>query len=338
MGAGSGFSIQTHKEEFAMRNRNFLIVSAASALLLLGLISPAHLLAKNELTLGTSSAGGTWYPATQVMAKIIQEEIPGVRVTVMPGGSVSNIKGTSTGTYDIALAHTQDIADAMAGRGAFKEKISNLRGLMNLWTNYVQIAVRADSDIKSISDLKGKRIAPGQKGWGGEAATRMVLSLYNLSYQDMAKVEFTGWSGMVDLFKDRHVDAAVACSTAGVSAFQEISLVGKGIRILPLSEDAITRADKLNPGYFKNTLPAETYKGQEDAVPTLGSTTILFSRDDLSEDLGYKIVQALLKRKAELVSALKDFRELTMEFAPRIPAVSLHPGAAKFYREKGVLK
>jgi hypothetical protein len=134
------------------------------------------------------------------------------------------------------------------------------------------------------------------------------------------------------------VDAAVACSTAGVTAFQEISLVGKGIRILPLSDDAIRRADKLNPGYFKNVLPPKTYKGQEDAIATLGSTTILFSRDNLPEEQVYKIVQVLLKRKAELVSALKDFKELTMEFAPKIPAVPLHPGAEKFYRGKGVLK
>jgi len=320
-----------------MKNR-IIWTAVFFALSFLILFSPTELLAKNELTLGTSSAGGTWYPATQVMAKIIQEEIPGARVTVMPGGSVSNIKGTSTGIYDLALTHTQDIADAMSGHGVFKEKILNLRGLMNLWTNYVQIAVRADSDIKSVADLKGKRIAPGQKGWGGEAATQLVLSLYNLSYKDMSKLEFTGWSGMVDLFKDRHVDAAVACSTAGVSAFQEMSLGGKGIRILPLSEEAIGKADKLNPGYFKNILPPKTYKGQEEAVPTLGSTTILFSRDNLPEDLIYKIVQALLKRKAELVSTLSAFNELTLEFAPKVPAVPLHPGAAKFYREKGVLK
>lgn len=307
-------------------------------LFLAGLFAPALSPAVTNLTLGTSSAGGTWYPATQVMAKIIQEEIPGVKVTVMPGGSVSNIKGTSIGTYDLALAHTQDIADGLMGAGVFKKKVTNLRGLMNLWTNYVQIAVRADSNIKTISDLKGKRIAPGQKGWGGEAATRMVLSLYNLSYKDMAKVEFTGWSGMVDLFKDRHVDAAVACSTAGVSSFQEMSLTGKGIRILPLSDEAISKADKLNPGYFKNVLPANTYKGQTTPVPTLGSTTILFCRDNLPNDLAYKITQALLKRKAELANTLGAFKELTLEFAPKIPAVTLHPGAAKFYKEKGVLK
>lgn len=310
-----------------------LIVMLAATLFLQGVGY-----AETDLTLGTSSAGGTWYPATQVMAKIIQEEIPGVRVTVMPGGSVSNIKGTSGDQYDIALAHTQDIADAMMAEGAFEEKITNLRGLMNLWTNYVQIAVRADSDIHSVADLEGKRLAPGQKGWGGEASARLVLSLYDLTYDDLDKVEFTGWSGMVDLFKDRHIDAAVACSTAGVAAFQEMSLSGEGIRILPLSDEAIEKGMKKNPGYFKNVLPAETYKGVDESVPTLGSTTILFCREDLDEELAYQIVQVLLKRKQELVNTLGAFKELTLEFAPKIPAVPLHPGAAKFYKEQNVLE
>ena len=294
--------------------------------------------AVTDLTLGTSSAGGSWYPATQVMAKIIMEEIKDIRVTVMPGGSISNIKGTHGGQYDIALAHTQDIATALMGQGIFKEKIFNLRGLMNLWTNFVQVAVRSDTEIKSIEDLRGKRIAPGQKGWGGEAAARLVLSMYGLTYDDMAKVEFTGWSGMVDLFKDRHVDAAFACSTAGVSAFQEMSLAGSGIRVLPLSDDAIKKAQAANPGYFKNILPAGTYKGVDAPVPTLGSTTILFCREDLPAEMAGKIVEYLLARRAELVTALGAFKELTPEFAPQIPGIKLHPGAEDYYRKIGALK
>ena len=294
--------------------------------------------AVTDLTLGTSSTGGSWYPATQAMAKIIQEEMPGVRVTVMPGGSVSNVKGVSGGQYDFALAHTQDIADGMSGQGAFKEKIGNIRGLMNLWTNYVQIAVRADSDIKTVADLKGKRLAPGQKGWGGEAAARLVLKQYGLSYADLAKVEFTGWQGMVDLFKDRHIDAAVACSTAPVSGFQDMSLAANGIRILPMTDEAISKASGDNAGYFRNDMPANIYKGQDTVVPTLGSTTILFARDDVPEDVIYGVVKHLIARRAELVTALKAFEELTPEFAPKIPGIALHPGAAKYYKEAGVLK
>ena len=294
--------------------------------------------AVTDITLGTSSTGGSWYPATQAMAKIIQEEMPDVRVTVMPGGSISNVKGVSGGQYDFALAHTQDIADGVAGRDAFKQPIGNLRGLMNLWANYVQIAVRADTDIKTVADLKGHALAPGQRGWGSEAAIRLVLKQYGLSYQDLGKVEFTGWQGIVDLFKDHHVDVAVACSTAPVSGFQDMSLAGSGIRILPLSDEAIAKASGDNAGYFKNVMPAGIYKGQDQPIPTLGSTTILVARDDMPKDLAYGIVKHLIARRAELVSALKAFEELTPEFAPKIPAVDLHPGAEAYYKEAGVLK
>ncbi|MDY7027445.1 MAG: TAXI family TRAP transporter solute-binding subunit [Spirochaetota bacterium] len=290
-----------------------------------------------RLTLGTSSAGGSWYPATQVMARIIQEEMPYVSVTVMPGGSISNVKGTSGGQYDIALAHTQDIATALAGEAPFESKVTNIKGLMNLWTNYVQFGVRKNSDIYSISDLEGKRLCPGNKGWGGEIAAQLVLSLYGLTYDDLSKVEFTGWSGMVDLYKDRHIDCGVACSTLGVSAFQEMAQLGDGLRVLPLSEEAIAEGMRKNQGYFKNILPAGAYRGVEEDVPTLGSTTILFARDDLDDELMYNIVKVLIARKDELVSALKAFEELTIEFAPKIPAVDIHPGAAKYYKEMGVL-
>ena len=96
--------------------------------------------------------------------------MPDIRVTVMPGGSITNVKGTVSKQYDIALAHTQDIATAVMGKKPFTEKVDNLRGLMNLWTNFVQIGVSPASGITLIADMKGKRIAPGFKGWGGEAA------------------------------------------------------------------------------------------------------------------------------------------------------------------------
>ena len=329
-----------------MKSKGFALVLILTVCLITGLFAAGQQegqestesMQEIELTLGTSSAGGSWYPATQVMATIIQEEIPGVRVTVMPGGSVSNVKGVAGDTYDIALAHTQDIATGLAGEGAFESPVTNISGLMNLWTNYVQIAVRKESDIKTISDLRGKGLAPGQKGWGGEAATQLILDEYGLNYSDMSKVEFTGWSGMVDLYKDRHVDAAVACSTLGVSAIQEMSMIGAGVRILPLSEQAITGAMDRNPGYFRNVLPAGAYRGVEEDVPTLGSTTILFCRDDLDQELIRKIVKALLERKAELVSTLGAFKELTPEFAPKIPAVKLHPGAREYYKSIGAIE
>lgn len=290
------------------------------------------------LVLGTSAAGGTWYPATQVMAQAIQNELPGVKVTVMPGGSVSNIMGMGTRQYDIALAHTQDIADALKGVGVFKEKVSGVRALMSLWTNYLQIAVRPDAGINGVKDLKGKRIAPGQRGWGGEIATSMVLKLNGLSYNDMAKVEFTGWTGMVDLYKDRHIDAAVACSTLGVSAFQEMALLGDGIKLLPLEPAVAQKATEENAGYFLRKLPANSYRGQTQSVDTLGSTTILFCRDDLPEDLAYDIVKVLLAHRKDLVTALSAFEELNPVFAAVVPGVELHSGADRYYRETGAKK
>lgn len=308
------------------------------AAMAVGFLAGPTMAQTHDLKLGTSSAGGSWYPAAQVMAKIIQEEVPDTRVTVMPGGSLSNVKGVSAGTYDLAFAHSQDIAVGMAGEAPFKEKIENVRGVLSLWTNYLQIGARPEMSVNSIGELKGMSIAPGNRGWGGEAAARLILSLHDLGYEDMKKVEFTKWRGMIDLYKDHHVDAVFAVSTANLPAFQEMAVSGSGLKLISLDKPTIEKAVKQNPGYFAAAMPAGTYEGQDAAIDTLGSNTILFTRSDLPEDLVKKMTKALLDRRQELVSALAALSEMTPEFAARIPAVPLHPGAKAYYAEQGILK
>ena len=164
------------------------------------------------------------------------------------------------------------------------------------------------------------------------------LAQYGLSYDDMDKVEFTKWRGMIDLYKDKHVDAVFACSTPGLSAFQEMSLASGGIKIIGLSDKAIKGAIGENFGYFPATLPGGIYKGNDTSVETLGSTTILFARADQPDDIAYGIVKNLLVHKDELIAALKDFKDLDNEFAPKIPGIQIHPGSAKYYREVGSMK
>lgn len=293
--------------------------------------------AQTDLTLGTSSAGGSWYPAAQVMARVIQEEVPDVRVTVMPGGSLSNVQGLSGGQYDIAFAHSQDIVTGIKGEAPFKAPIKNVRAIASLWTNYFQVGARPNAGINSIADMKGKAIAPGNRGWGGEAAARMVLGYNGMTYDDLGKVEFAGWQGITDLYKDRHVDAIFAVSSLGHPSIQEMALGGSGLKLISVSDETIKRVVENNSAYYRIVIPANSYPGNDSEVVSFGSNTILAVRDDLPADLVKKITAALLSHHDELVGALAALSEMTPEFAAKVPEIiGLHEGARAYYSEVGV--
>lgn len=310
-----------------------------SATLFMAALTVGTAAAQTDITLGTSSAGGSWYPAAQVMARVIQEEIPDVRVTVMPGGSLSNVQGLSGGQYDIAFAHSQDIVTGVKGEAPFKAPITNVRAIASLWTNYFQVGVRPDSGINSIADMKGKAISPGNKGWGSEAATRMLLGLNGMTYDDMSKVEFTGWQGITDLYKDHHIDAVFAVSSLGHPSMQEMAVGGSGMKLISFSDDTVKGVMEANPAYYPITIPANSYPGNDTDVSSFGSNTMLAVRDDLPADLVEKITAALVSHHDELVGALAALSEMTPEFAAQVPdAIGLHPGARAYYEQTGALK
>ena len=310
-----------------------------SATLFAAAVTAGAATAQTDLTLGTSSAGGSWYPAAQVMARIIQQEVPDVRVTVMPGGSLSNVQGLSGGQYDIAFAHSQDIVTGIKGEEPFKEPIKNVRAIGSLWTNYFQVGVRPDAGIDSIADMKGKAISPGNRGWGSEAATRMLLELNGMSYDDMSKVEFTGWQGITDLYKDHHIDAVFAVSSLGHPSMQEMAVGGSGMKLISFSDETIKGVMAANPAYYPITIPANSYPGNEKDVQSFGSNTILAVRQELPADLVEKITAALMNHHDELVGALAALEEMTPKFAAQVPdAIGLHAGARAYYEKSGTLK
>lgn len=290
-----------------------------------------------NLTLASGPAGGTWYPLGGAIAKIIQDNIPGTVVSVQQGGGIANAKGVDQGVFDLGITYSHTAAEALAGEGNFDKPASNLSAIIALYPSALQIVVRADSDIKQIEDLKGKRISPGRKGLSGEALTRMILKIHGLSYEDMAKVEHVSYSDSVNLMKDRQIDMFDPITTWPAPSIQQIALAG-GVRLLPIRPEKMEELRKINPGYFTVTLKAGTYKGMNEDVPCVGSNAILVVRKDLPEDLAYKITKAIIENRSELINVHKSTEHLTPETATKDLGCSLHPGAEKYYKEIGALK
>lgn len=287
---------------------------------------------KFDLKLMTGPMGGSWYPLGGAIADAIQKEIPGVTISVSPGGGVGNVEGIELGKCDIGFSNSSSGVDAVYGRAPFKKKMENMRQLANLYPQYFQIVVSEDSGIKSVADLKGKRISPGPKGHTGEFAAQQVLGIYGLSYKDMSKVHHVQYSDSVALMKDGHCDAWMLCTTIPQSSIIDFASSRK-IRLISLPDDKIKAMQKLNGGYLRRDIPKGTYPGVDYDVHGFGFWTHLIISAKLSDDLVYKITKTLVNNLPRLADVVKDMKGVTPKDLALDLGIPYHSGALKYYKE-----
>jgi len=284
----------------------------------------------------TGPMGGSWYPLGGAIMNAVQKEIPGVTVSVTLGGGVANVEAVEFGKCEIGFSNSSSGVDGVYGRPPFKQKMANMRQLANLYPQYFQIVVFEDAGIKTVTDLKGKSIAPGPKGHTGEFAARQVLEIYGLSYKDMSKVQHVGYSDAVALMKDGHCDGYLLCTTIPASSIMDLASARK-IRLIALPEDKIKAMQKINAGYIKRTIPKGTYPGVDYDVHGFGFFTHLIISAKLPDDLVYKIAKSLVKDLPRLGDVVKDMIGVTPKDLALDIGIPFHPGALKYYKEIGVL-
>ena len=311
------------------------VMFAGIAFLLL-CICPASFAQKFDLKMMTGPMGGSWYPLGGAIADAIQKEIPGVTLAVSPGGGVGNVEAIEFDKCDIGFSNSSSGVDGVYGRPPFKQKMTQMRQLANLYPQFFQIVVLEGSGIKSVADLKGKAIAPGPKGHTGEFAARQVLEIYGLSYKDMSKVHHVGYSDTVSLMKDGHCDGWLLCTTIPASSIMDLASTRK-IRLISLPEDRIKAMQKLNAGYIKRVIPKGTYVGVDYDVQGFGFFTHLIISAKLPDDLVYKITKTMVKNLPRYGDVVKDMKGVTAKDLAMDIGIPFHPGALKYYKEVGAL-
>lgn len=292
---------------------------------------------KFDLKMMTGPMGGSWYPLGGAIADAVQKEIPGVTIAVAPGGGVANVEAIEFGKCDIGFSNSSSGVDGVYGRPPFKQKMENMRQLANLYPQYFQIVVLEDSGIKSVADLKGKRISPGPKGHTGEFAARQVLEIYGLSYKDMSKVHHIGYSDTVALMKDGHCDAWLFCTTIPGASVMDLASARK-IRLLSLPDEKIKEMQQLNAGYIRRLIPKGTYPGVDYDVHTFGFFTHLIVSAKLPENLVYNITKVIAKNVDRFGQVVKDMKGATVKDLAMDIGIPFHPGALKYYKEAGAIK
>jgi TRAP transporter TAXI family solute receptor len=288
----------------------------------------------NVLTGGTS---GVYYPLGAALAKIYGEKIPGARTQVQSTkASVENLNLLQQGRGEIAFALGDSVKDAWAGNeeAGFKKKLDKLRAIAAIYPNYIQIVASKTSGVTDLASLKGKRLSVGAPKSGTELNARAIFTAAGMSYEDLGKTEYLPFGESVELIKNRQLDATLQSAGLGVASTKDLSTS------IPITVVSVPKeiAEKLGAPFQAATIPAGTYDGQDSDVPTVAITNILVTRADISDEEAYQMTKQLFENLPEMVAAHKAANGIKLENAVKGLPIPLHPGAEKYYREKGILK
>lgn len=299
------------------------------------LVAPSAM--AQDLTLGGGAIGGTWNLINNAMADYLANDIEGVRTTSIAGGGVKNILGLGMGQLQIGIAYSSTAGEAMQGAGAFEGRPLDVAAIAGLYQAGWQATTRADSGIETIEDLRGKRIAPGIKGFTGETIARMVFDVYGMSYDDMARVELIGYNDAVAQIKDGHMDAFMPIAADPTASIQDLASSTGGVNILPIPDDKLAAIREINPGYTRYIIEGGTYEGQPNDVPVVGTNTVIYVDPTMDDALVQQIMEVFADHIEDLRTLHPLLRDLTLEKAVQDLGAPMHPGARAFYEERGIL-
>jgi len=288
----------------------------------------------NILTAGT---GGVFYPLGSALSNLLAAKIPGTKPSVQATkGSVENLNLMQQGKGEIAFTQGDVLAFAWAGdaEAGFKSKIDIVRGIAAIYPSYIQIVAMKESRIKTFTDLKGKRLSVGAQRSGNELTTRLFFKAAGMTYKDLGKVAYLPFEESVDLMKNRQLDATVVTAGLGTPALREIAN-SFAVSLVEIPPGIVSNA---GAPYTKTFVPKGTYRGQDADVQTAGLANYIVARADLPDDLVYNMTKAIFDSTAVLVAAHAAAAEIRLEHALDGMPVPLHPGAAKYYKEKGLIK
>jgi len=318
-------------------SRGFLFLFPS--LLILWLSVPAGAQTKSvRLSIATGGTGGVYYPLGGGMASVISKYIPNTEATVeVTAGSVDNCKLLQTGKADLAII-TADIGyDALKGLGRFKAAALPLRTIGVLYSDYMHFVTLDGSGINSVPDMKGKRVSTGSPGSGTEVKTMRVLESYGLDGEKDIKRERLGVAESAVALKDRKIDAFTWDGGLPTAAVLDLA-VTPGIKIKVLNN--ADHLDKLlkdyEPVYFKLPIPKTTYPGMTADVDVVCVANLLICHEKMHAGLAYNILRVLIEHRQELVAAHKEARNFTLATATAGSSLPFHPGAIKYFREKGI--
>ena len=291
------------------------------------------------ISIATGGTGGVYYPYGGGLAKVLNENIPGIRATAeVTAASVDNLKLIRDGKADIAFALADTVADAAKGDGAFQGAPVPAAALAVLYSNYTHLVTLAASGITSVEGLRGRTVSTGSPGSGTEVIALRILRAAGLDPSVELRRQGLGASESAEALKDGKIDAFFWSGGLPTAAVQDLShSSGITIRLIPTGDLVPALQQAHGPLYFTLEVPAAAYPGVTAAVPVVGVANILVVDRSMPEQLAYDITRVLFEKQSELAAIHPEARNLSAESAVKGAPVDLHPGAARYFKERGII-
>jgi TRAP transporter TAXI family solute receptor len=287
-----------------------------------------------NLTFVTGGESGTYYAFGTVLAQHVSEKTDTSVTAVVGNGSQANVEDLDGGAVQLAFCQSDVMSYAYQGTNLFEESgaVDSFSVVASLYLEQVQI-VTMNPDIKTVEDLKGKNVSIGASGSGVYFNALDVLGAYGLTEDDI-KPQYLNFADSADNLKDGKIDAAFIVAGAPTTAITDLSTGGQ-VYLVSLDDE---HADKLiasSPYYSKYTIGKDVY-GTENDITTVAVGAVVIARNDVAEDDVYNFVSSIFENLDDVKAAHAKGEELSLEFASSIKDVPYHPGAAKYFEEKGI--
>lgn len=316
--------------------RNAWVALAVGAALSVG--AAASFAADHKISgsflMGTGSATGNYYSFGSVLAQVINSHT-GANITVSStGGSVENVRLLKRGENEMALVQTDVNSYALNGVEQFASgAVTNFSAITACYPEMVQIVASKASGIKSVADMRGKRICVGAVGSGYEVAARQILGIYGMNYDDIDE-RFLSQSEGKNALQDDQIDAFFMCSGYPNANVTELSLMGK-IEVISIDDEHLKLLQEKYPFYAPFTTPDDQYN-LGHPVTLVAVMSMLVVLNEISDDDVYAMTAAIYDHLDEIRALNKKGAYMSLEGAFRGIPGNIHPGAARFYEEKGL--
>ena len=286
---------------------------------------------KVSLDFVTGGEQGTYYAFGTVLAQQVSDKTS-TSVTALSGnGSQANVEDIAGGNAQLGFVQSDVMSYAYNGEKLFTEKVTDFSVVAALYMEQVQI-VTTDSSIKTVEDLKGKRVSIGAAGSGVYFNAIDILGAYGLTEADITPT-YQSFGDSANDIKDGKIDAAFIVAGAPTTAITDLATT-KDVYLVSLDDEHIEKLCSTSDYYTKNVIPADVY-GTDGDVTTVAVGAVILARDDVSEDAIYNFTKDLFDNAEAEVSSHAKYGELNLDFAASVTSVPYHPGAAKYFAEKG---
>ena len=321
-----------------LKSKTILILVLAISLVM-GMFSFGMAVERQFVAIATGGTGGTYYPLGGALAQMLSNNVEGLIVTAQTSNaSRANCNLISRGQIETAFSQANVTYWSFTGTGIYKNEpvLTNLRGIASLYPETIHIIATKASGIKTIEDLKGKKVGVGAPNSGTAADAEIILNAHGITFDDI-KADYIDFNEVAQRLVDGQIDAGF--TTAGYPTSSIIDIATKRDMVLvPISEEKIKELVAAIPYDVATTIPAGIYKGVDEPVLALATPALWICDAKLSPTLVYKMTKALWEQRAILEKVHSQGKNITLETALDGIGIPLHPGAELYYKEVGLIK